>query len=223
MARAGKAAGKLTALAVDRASKPGLFNDYGCYLKIDDSAEWRAPRFRWPLATCACSLTPRAARWPCKTRPPNADACCSTTATTPSGWCSASAVADPRPDPSASTTAPPPTSRRTGWHGPAPKHASEWAATLQRHVSPVFGSLAVADIDTPLVVRALDRIWKVTPETASSRVRQRIETVLNYAKANETAAARIRRREELDDILPPHSKIKVNYITRRCRTPRSPR
>ena len=62
------------------------------------------------------------------------------------------------------------------------KHLSEWGATLDRYASPVFGKLAVQDIDTGLVVRALDGIWLTRPETAA-RVRGRIETVLDFAKA----------------------------------------
>jgi len=44
----------------------------------------------------------------------------------------------------------------------------------------VIGDLPVAAIDTGLVVRVLDPVWKGRPETAS-RLRGRIETVLGYA------------------------------------------
>ena len=64
-----------------------------------------------------------------------------------------------------------------------PKHATEWSELLKRHASPTFGKLAVADVDTTLIKRALDKIWLSKPVTAG-RVRQRIETVLDYAKAN---------------------------------------
>jgi integrase len=67
-----------------------------------------------------------------------------------------------------------------GWR--SVKHAAQWPAFLGAHVYPVFGSLPVATIDTPLVMRALEPMWQRTPETAS-RVRGRIESVLDWAKA----------------------------------------
>jgi integrase len=91
-----------------------------------------------------------------------------------------------------------------------PKHISEWSKTLQRYASPVFGHLAVADVDVGLVVRALEKIWTTKPETAA-RVRGRIETVLDYAKAHSYRAGEnpARMKGNLDHILPPHSKLKV--------------
>lgn len=62
------------------------------------------------------------------------------------------------------------------------KHTSEWNKSLQQHVSPVFGKLRVADIDRELILRALKPIWTTKHETAS-RIRQRIERVLNFAKS----------------------------------------
>ena len=44
----------------------------------------------------------------------------------------------------------------------------------------ILGSLPVAAIDTPLVLRVLKPLWERTPETAS-RVRGRIENVLGWA------------------------------------------
>ena len=93
---------------------------------------------------------------------------------------------------------------KAGWRNA--KHASEWGKSLQRFASPVFGHLAVADVDTGLVVQALQNIWTTKPATAS-RVRGRIETVLNYAKAQgfrsgENAAAL---KGNLDHILPKHT------------------
>src|SRR5262249_47905132 len=45
---------------------------------------------------------------------------------------------------------------------------------------PVLGSLPVAAIDTPLVLRALKPIWSTIPESAS-RIRGRIKNVLGWA------------------------------------------
>ena len=61
-----------------------------------------------------------------------------------------------------------------------PRHRREWKASLLKYVYPVLGSLPVAAIDTPLVLRALKPIWGTVPETAS-RVRGRIENVLGWA------------------------------------------
>jgi integrase len=67
---------------------------------------------------------------------------------------------------------------RAAWR--SQKHAVQWTTTLRKHASPVFGSLPVQAVDTTLVVKALERIWHQTPETAS-RLRGRIEAVLDWA------------------------------------------
>ena len=67
---------------------------------------------------------------------------------------------------------------RDSWRNP--KHAKQWPATLERYVYPVFGDLPVQAIDIDLIVRVLEPIWKTKNETAS-RVRGRIEAVLNWA------------------------------------------
>ncbi|MES2119741.1 MAG: integrase arm-type DNA-binding domain-containing protein [Pseudomonadota bacterium] len=63
-----------------------------------------------------------------------------------------------------------------------PKHRQQWRNTLEAYVYPVIGELPVADIGTAHVLRILEPIWKSKAETAS-RVRGRIETVLDSAKA----------------------------------------
>ncbi|WPB86424.1 tyrosine-type recombinase/integrase [Sediminicoccus rosea] len=63
-----------------------------------------------------------------------------------------------------------------------PKHGAQWLATLKAHVFPKIGARPVAKVDTDDVLRVLQPIWTKTPETAS-RVRGRIEAVLNYAAA----------------------------------------
>src|SRR5262249_19012780 len=62
------------------------------------------------------------------------------------------------------------------------KHRQQWVSSLATYVSPVFGSMSVQAIDTPLVLKAIEPIWKTKPETAR-RVRGRIELGLNWAKA----------------------------------------
>jgi integrase len=80
---------------------------------------------------------------------------------------------------------------RAGWKNP--KHAAQWPSTLAAYVYPIFGGLPVAAIDTALVIKVLEqpvkgaapgdenRLWWRKTETAS-RVRQRIEAVLDWAK-----------------------------------------
>jgi integrase len=70
--------------------------------------------------------------------------------------------------------------QRPGWRND--KHAAQWASTLETHVYPTLGGMDVADITINDVVGILNPIWKKIPETAS-RVRQRIEKILDYAAA----------------------------------------
>jgi integrase len=60
------------------------------------------------------------------------------------------------------------------------KHAAQVLQTLKTYALPTLGSLPVASIDTPLVLKVLEPIWKTKTETAS-RVRGRIEAVLAWA------------------------------------------
>ena len=67
-----------------------------------------------------------------------------------------------------------------GWKNP--KHAAQWATTLATYAYPVIGSVTVANVDTPLVLKVLEPIWTEKTETAS-RLRGRIEAILDYATA----------------------------------------
>jgi integrase len=69
------------------------------------------------------------------------------------------------------------------------KHRKQFLATLQEYAFPKIGTHPVADIDTGAVLRVLEQkhkdypdqpLWEAIPETAS-RVRGRIETVLDWA------------------------------------------
>jgi integrase len=62
------------------------------------------------------------------------------------------------------------------------KHRQEWLASLTRYAYPVFGNLSVAAIDTGLVFKVLKPLVADKPVTAS-RLRGRIETVLDFARA----------------------------------------
>ena len=61
------------------------------------------------------------------------------------------------------------------------KHRQQWENTLKTYAYPVLGEMAVRDIGVQEVLDVLKPIWSVKPETAS-RVRMRIEAVLNSAK-----------------------------------------
>jgi integrase len=97
-------------------------------------------------------------------------------------------------------------SHRNGWKNP--KHAQQWENTLATYASPVFGKLPVAEVDTTLVMKAIEPIWAEKTETAS-RVRGRIESVLSWAavrgyRKGENPA---RWRGHLDTLLPARSKV----------------
>lgn len=62
------------------------------------------------------------------------------------------------------------------------KHKQQWENTLKTYAYPVIGDLPVAEVDTPHVIKVLEPIWREVLETAS-RLRGRIETVLDSAKA----------------------------------------
>ena len=63
-----------------------------------------------------------------------------------------------------------------------PKHAAQWIATLKRYAFPHIGARPVDGLATPDILRVLSPIWLTKPETAR-RVRQRVGTVLDWAKA----------------------------------------
>jgi integrase len=70
-------------------------------------------------------------------------------------------------------------SHRAGWRNA--KHAAQWESTLTTYAEPVIGALSIQAIDTALVLKVLEPIWKTKPETAS-RVRGRIEVILDWAR-----------------------------------------
>jgi integrase len=60
------------------------------------------------------------------------------------------------------------------------KHGQQWSATLKTYVYPKIGNLSVASIDTGLVLKCIEPIWKDKTVTAM-RTRGRIEAVLDWA------------------------------------------
>lgn len=62
------------------------------------------------------------------------------------------------------------------------KHRHQWKSTMATYVYPVIGDLPVAEVGTTHVLQILEPMWRSKSETAS-RVRGRIETILDAAKA----------------------------------------
>ncbi len=95
---------------------------------------------------------------------------------------------------------------RHGWRNK--KHESQWRNTLKTYAYPTIGDLPVQAIDIDLVMKVLEPIWFEKTETAS-RIRQRIENVLDWAtvrklrKGDNPALWRGR----LDKLLPKRTKV----------------
>ena len=96
---------------------------------------------------------------------------------------------------------------RVGWRNAA--HASQWENTLRAYAYPHIGALSVQAIDTSLVLRVLEPIWTIKPETAS-RLRGRIETILNWAKVRGYREGEnpARWKGHFDHLLPAKSKVR---------------
>ncbi len=99
------------------------------------------------------------------------------------------------------------TAHGAGWRNE--KHAGQWSATLSTYAYPVIGGLAVQAVDTGLVLKVLEPIWTVKPETAS-RLRGRVESVLDFAKVRGYREGEnpARWRGHLDKLLPARSKVR---------------
>ena len=90
------------------------------------------------------------------------------------------------------------------------KHASQWHNTIRDYVNPVLGDLPVDQVELNHVLEVLNPIWTTKTETAT-RVRQRIETIIDWARvrgyrSNENPA---RWRGHLEAVLPKPRKIKA--------------
>lgn len=89
------------------------------------------------------------------------------------------------------------------------KHAQQWKNTLATYASPLLGKMPVDQITTELVHRVLQPIWLNKTETAT-RVRQRIEVVLDWCKARGYCKGDnpARLKGALGELLPKSQKIK---------------
>jgi len=94
-----------------------------------------------------------------------------------------------------------------GWRND--KHRAQWRTTLATYAASL-SMMDVADVKTEHVLKCLQPIWSTKPETAS-RVRGRIEAVLNAARARgltpEDRANPARWKGHLDHLLPKRSKL----------------
>ena len=90
----------------------------------------------------------------------------------------------------------------------SPKHRQQWHSTLRDYVLPAIGDLPVGSVDTGAVMKIIEPLWREKTETAS-RVRGRIERILDYAKARGWREGEnpARWRGHLEQLLPPRRKM----------------
>ncbi|MGN6849201.1 MAG: tyrosine-type recombinase/integrase [Sphingomicrobium sp.] len=67
---------------------------------------------------------------------------------------------------------------KSGWRNR--RHSDSWLASLENHIFPHIGTVAVDEVASAMVRDALAPIWLVIPETAR-RILQRVRTVLEYS------------------------------------------
>lgn len=96
--------------------------------------------------------------------------------------------------------------KRGGWRNG--KHADQWTATLATYAYPVIGDLVVAAVETGHITQILEPIWTTKNETAS-RLRGRIENVLDFAKTHgwRTGENPARWKGHLENVLPKPSMV----------------
>jgi integrase len=97
-------------------------------------------------------------------------------------------------------------SHQQGWKNR--KHESQWRNTLDTYAYPTIGDIGVQDIDIGLVLDVLEPIWYEKTETAS-RVRQRIENILDWATVKQYRSGDNPAlwRGRLDKLLPKRVKV----------------
>jgi len=89
------------------------------------------------------------------------------------------------------------------------KHGQQWINTLTTYASPLLGKQPVELISTDLIYKVLEPIWVTKTETAT-RVRQRIEAVMDWCKARGYLEGEnpARLKGALGELLPKSQKIK---------------
>ena len=98
-------------------------------------------------------------------------------------------------------------SHEAGWKND--KHRAQWRSTLKTYVYPVVGRLPAKEVTTSHVMQILEPIWQSKSETAS-RIRGRIEVILNWAKVRgyRDGENPAQWRGHLDQLLPPKGKVR---------------
>jgi integrase len=95
---------------------------------------------------------------------------------------------------------------KAGWK--SDKHSKQWSATLETYAYPNIGELPVASVSIAHILNILEPIWATKTETAS-RLRGRIESVLDWAKVRgyRDGENPARWRGHLDKTLPARNKV----------------
>ena len=90
------------------------------------------------------------------------------------------------------------------------KHSKDWFSALERHAFPIIGNIPIASIEMVHVMAVLNPIWIEKTETAT-RVRQRIEAVINWATVNGYRSGEnpARWKGHLEAALPKPSKVRI--------------
>jgi integrase len=86
----------------------------------------------------------------------------------------------------------------------------QWPAILTAYVYPVFGAMPVHEIDTALVMKAIEPLWTTKTVTAS-RLRGQIESVLDWARTRGYRQGEnpARWRGHLENLLPSERKVRL--------------
>ena len=95
---------------------------------------------------------------------------------------------------------------RAGWRNV--KHAGQWKSSLETHAT-ILWDIPIQSIDTALVLKVLEPIWALIPETAN-RIRGRIESIIDASKARGEYRGEnpARWRGHLDKLLPKRAKVR---------------
>ena len=209
-----RAMGRLTALKVEKAKKPGLYADGGgLYLRVtpEGARNWVLRymldrRARWmglgPLSLYGLADAREKALDARRKRHEGIDPIDARRAERARQRLEAAKAISFKQCAEAYINA-----HRHGWRNE--KHAAQWSATLATYAYPVIGALPVQAVDTDLVLKVLEPIWTAKLETAS-RVRGRIESILDFAKARGYRDGENpgRLRGHLSNLLAAHSRVR---------------
>src|SRR5262245_6248358 len=205
--------GRLTALKVARAKRPGMYADGGgLYLQVTEGGASWIYRYMLngrshemglgPLALYGLSDARALAQDARRLRHQGIDPIEHRRAARAQTWLDAAKAITFQQCADAYIAA-----KRDGWRNA--KHAAQWGATLATYAYPIIGSLPVQSIDTALVMKVIEPLWRTRTETAS-RLRARIENVLAYAKSRgyRTGDNPATWGGHLDKMLPARSKVR---------------